>query len=47
MGRISYVPLIAPSTSIGRVKFLAGIADSFIYVVSKVSPSRNTTPNSN
>jgi hypothetical protein len=35
--RISYVPLVAPSTSIGRVKFLASIADSFIYVVSKVS----------
>ena len=36
---MSYVPLVAPSTSIGRVKFLAGIADSFIYVVSKVSSS--------
>lgn len=35
--RISYVPLIAPSTSIDRVKYLASIADSFIYVVSKVS----------
>lgn len=34
--RMSYVPLIAPSTSIDRVKFLTGIADSFIYVVSKV-----------
>jgi len=34
--RLSYVPLVAPSTSIDRVKFLAGIADSFIYVVSKV-----------
>lgn len=33
---ISYVPLVAPSTSIARVKFLASIADSFIYVVSKV-----------
>jgi hypothetical protein len=42
---ISYVPLVAPSTSIGRVKFLAGIADSFIYVVSKVrlsAPLLNT-----
>ncbi|WVQ86066.1 tryptophan synthase, beta subunit [Cryptococcus sp. DSM 104549] len=34
--KMSYVPLIAPSTSIGRVKFLAGIADTFIYVVSKM-----------
>ncbi len=34
--RMSYVPLIAPSTSINRVKFLASIADSFIYVVSKM-----------
>lgn len=34
--RVSYVPLIAPSTTRQRVKFLASIADSFIYVVSKV-----------
>ncbi|EIW69944.1 hypothetical protein TREMEDRAFT_43589 [Tremella mesenterica DSM 1558] len=33
---MSYVPLVAPSTSIDRVKFLASIADSFIYVVSKM-----------
>ncbi|KAK6906665.1 tryptophan synthase, beta subunit [Kwoniella mangroviensis CBS 8507] len=33
---MSYVPLIAPSTSIDRVKFLTSIADSFIYVVSKM-----------
>ncbi|KAK4687191.1 tryptophan synthase, partial [Tremellales sp. Uapishka_1] len=33
---MSYVPLVAPSTSINRVKFLASIADSFIYVVSKM-----------
>ncbi|KAF7311512.1 Tryptophan synthase [Mycena kentingensis (nom. inval.)] len=33
---LSYVPLIAPSTSLGRIKFLASIADSFIYVVSKM-----------
>ncbi|KAJ9125666.1 bifunctional tryptophan synthase trp1 [Naganishia vaughanmartiniae] len=39
---ISYVPLIAPSTSIGRVKFLAGIADSFIYVVSKMGTTGST-----
>jgi hypothetical protein len=34
---VSYVPLIAPSTSLPRIRFLASIADSFIYVVSKVS----------
>ncbi|KAG6855954.1 bifunctional tryptophan synthase trp1 [Tephrocybe sp. NHM501043] len=33
---ISYVPLIAPSTKLPRIKFLASIADSFIYVVSKM-----------
>ena len=35
---LSYVPLIAPSTTFHRIKFLASIADSFIYVVSKVRP---------
>ncbi|GAA5931355.1 hypothetical protein JCM1841_002791 [Sporobolomyces salmonicolor] len=33
---VSYVPLIAPSTSDDRIRFLASIADSFIYVVSKM-----------
>ncbi|KAG6909634.1 bifunctional tryptophan synthase trp1 [Tephrocybe rancida] len=33
---LSYVPLIAPSTTLPRIKFLASIADSFIYVVSKM-----------
>ncbi|KAG0653190.1 tryptophan synthetase, partial [Rhodotorula mucilaginosa] len=33
---LSYVPLIAPSTTDNRIKFLASIADSFIYVVSKM-----------
>ncbi|KAJ7709645.1 tryptophan synthetase [Mycena rosella] len=33
---LSYVPLIAPSTTLGRIKFLASIADTFIYVVSKM-----------
>jgi hypothetical protein len=43
-GSMSYIPLIAPSTSIARVKFLASIADSFIYVVSKVCvPPRGET----
>lgn len=29
---MSYIPLIAPSTTDSRIKFLASIADSFIYV---------------
>ena len=33
---MSYVPLIAPSTTLHRIRFLASIADTFIYVVSKV-----------
>ncbi|CDO77645.1 hypothetical protein BN946_scf184963.g2 [Trametes cinnabarina] len=33
---LSYVPLIAPSTSLHRIEFLASIADTFIYVVSKM-----------
>ena len=33
---MSYVPLIAPSTSLSRIKFLTSIADSFIYVVSRM-----------
>ncbi|KAJ3554904.1 hypothetical protein NM688_g2863 [Phlebia brevispora] len=33
---LSYVPLIAPSTTLHRIKFLASIADTFIYVVSKM-----------
>ncbi|PWN97027.1 putative tryptophan synthase [Tilletiopsis washingtonensis] len=33
---MSYVPLIAPSTSEKRIKHLSGLADSFIYVVSKM-----------
>ncbi|KAH9930600.1 tryptophan synthetase [Fomitopsis serialis] len=34
--KLSFVPLIAPSTSERRIEFLASIADSFIYVVSKM-----------
>lgn len=34
---LSYVPLIAPSTTMHRIKFLASIADTFIYVVSKMA----------
>ncbi|KAF2432081.1 tryptophan synthase-like protein [Tothia fuscella] len=33
---LSYVPLIAPSTSENRMKLLCKIADSFIYVVSRM-----------
>ena len=33
---LSYVPLIAPATSEKRMKLLCGIADSFIYVVSRM-----------
>ncbi|EGN95552.1 hypothetical protein SERLA73DRAFT_76653 [Serpula lacrymans var. lacrymans S7.3] len=33
---LSYVPLIAPSTTLHRIEFLSSIADSFIYVVSKM-----------
>ncbi|KAI0273426.1 bifunctional tryptophan synthase TRP1 [Gloeopeniophorella convolvens] len=33
---ISYIPLIAPSTTLHRIRFLATIADTFIYVVSKM-----------
>ncbi|KAJ6026399.1 tryptophan synthase [Penicillium canescens] len=33
---LSYIPLIAPSTSIPRMKALCSIADSFIYAVSRL-----------
>ncbi|KAF8727611.1 hypothetical protein AX14_007220 [Amanita brunnescens Koide BX004] len=33
---LSYVPLIAPSTKLNRIEFLTSIADTFIYVVSKM-----------
>lgn len=33
---LSYIPLIAPATSDSRMKLLCKIADSFIYVVSKM-----------
>lgn len=35
-GGLSYVPLIAPSTSDKRMKLLCSLADSFIYVVSRM-----------
>jgi tryptophan synthase len=34
--RLSYIPLIAPSTSIPRMKALCSIADSFIYAASRM-----------
>ncbi|KAH7883140.1 tryptophan synthase beta subunit-like PLP-dependent enzyme [Phlebopus sp. FC_14] len=33
---LSYVPLVAPSTSLSRLPFLTSIADTFIYVVSRM-----------
>ena len=33
---LSYIPLIAPATSLARLKLLCKIADSFIYVVSRM-----------
>ncbi|GAA6017268.1 hypothetical protein JCM11491_000611 [Sporobolomyces phaffii] len=39
---MSYVPLIAPSTSDDRIRFLSSIADSFIYVVSKMGTTGAT-----
>ncbi|RVD82378.1 uncharacterized protein DFL_006804 [Arthrobotrys flagrans] len=35
-GGLSYVPLVAPSTSEARLKKLCSIADSFIYLVSRM-----------
>ena len=36
VARLSYIPLIAPATSEDRMKLLCKIADSFIYVVSRM-----------
>ena len=36
MTRLSYVPLVAPSTPESRLKLLCVIADSFVYVVSRM-----------
>ncbi|OTB04822.1 hypothetical protein M426DRAFT_320406 [Hypoxylon sp. CI-4A] len=35
-GSLSYVPLIAPATSDARMRILCALADSFIYVVSRM-----------
>ncbi|KAI5481410.1 tryptophan synthase [Pseudohyphozyma bogoriensis] len=40
---VSYVPLIAPSTTDQRIQFLASIADSFLYVVSKMGTTGAST----
>ncbi|TIC22108.1 tryptophan synthase [Wallemia mellicola] len=40
---LSYIPLVAPSTTEARIQFLASITDSFMYVVSKMG----TTGSSN
>ncbi|EPQ26393.1 uncharacterized protein PFL1_06041 [Pseudozyma flocculosa PF-1] len=40
---MSFVPLIAPSTSVGRIRHLASLADSFIYVVSKMGTTGAST----
>ncbi|KAK9712470.1 anthranilate synthase / indole-3-glycerol phosphate synthase [Basidiobolus ranarum] len=40
---LSYIPLIAPSTSDSRMHHLAQIADSFIYVVSRMGVTGQTT----
>ncbi|TCD66188.1 tryptophan synthetase [Steccherinum ochraceum] len=43
---LSYVPLIAPSTTLHRIKFLATIADTFIYVVSKMGTTGSSVSGS-
>ncbi|KAF8344117.1 bifunctional tryptophan synthase TRP1 [Cantharellus anzutake] len=43
---LSYVPLIAPSTSLARVEFLASIADTFIYIVSKMGTTGSSADKS-
>ncbi|RMD39248.1 hypothetical protein DV735_g5883, partial [Chaetothyriales sp. CBS 134920] len=35
-GGLSYIPLLAPSTTESRLKFLCKLADSFVYVVSRM-----------
>ncbi|KAH9471910.1 hypothetical protein Pst134EA_002540 [Puccinia striiformis f. sp. tritici] len=39
---LSYVPLIAPTTTGSRITFLSSIADSFMYVVSKLGTTGAT-----
>ncbi|KAI9139847.1 tryptophan synthase beta subunit-like PLP-dependent enzyme [Paraphysoderma sedebokerense] len=40
---LSYVPLIAPSTTLNRIKTLSSLADSFIYVVSRLGVTGEQT----
>lgn len=40
---LSYIPLIGPSTSPNRIQFLASIADTFIYIVSKMGTTGSST----
>jgi tryptophan synthase len=40
---LSYIPLVAPSTTDSRLELLANIADSFIYVVSKMGTTGAST----
>lgn len=40
---LSYIPLVAPTTSDSRLKFLGEIADSFIYVVSRMGVTGAST----
>ncbi|TVY83255.1 Tryptophan synthase [Lachnellula suecica] len=46
-GGLSYVPLIAPSTSESRMKLLCKLADSFIYVVSRMGVTGATAGSMN
>ncbi|KAF7593808.1 tryptophan synthetase [Aspergillus hancockii] len=41
---LSYIPLIAPCTSEDRMKTLCGIADSFIYLISKMGVTGSSGP---
>ncbi|EGV63972.1 tryptophan synthetase [Yamadazyma tenuis] len=40
---LTYVPLVAPATTDARLKVLGEIADSFIYVVSRMAPTGAST----
>ncbi|PPQ64089.1 hypothetical protein CVT24_008906 [Panaeolus cyanescens] len=43
--QLSYVPLIAPSTTLSRIQFLTSIADSFIYVMGTTGSSDKVAMN--
>ncbi|KAF9077116.1 bifunctional tryptophan synthase TRP1 [Rhodocollybia butyracea] len=44
--QLSYVPVIAPSTTPHRIKFLSSIADTFMYVVSKMGTTGSSDKDS-